>query len=316
MSCHGMSCDEVKSQIVFYVYGEISSEAEERVESHLTDCAECQAELARHRMFLEAVNQRDEFTGPEFDGDAMLAASRAGLRNALRDSFGKSAERQGSGWMESLRNFWRFHIPFRVPVGAMALVLLGWFGARYTPEKFLGMRTAGLGEPMFSSVRSVEPDGTGRVQIAVDDVQRHVVVGNLQDRRIQTLLLTAVRDEANPGIRVESLGYLQNSADSREIRQALMDAATHDPNAGVRLKAIEGLKQYGGDEAVRKAMASVLMQDEDPGIRVQAIEVLTAHRDDSLVGVLQDVVQKDDNDYVRSRCKNLLESMKASVGTY
>ena len=197
----------------------------------------------------------------------------------------------------------------------MALVLLGWFGARITPDKFLGVK-AGLGEPMFSSVRSVEPNGAGKVQIAVDDVQRHVVVGNLQDPRIQTLLLTAVRDESNPGVRVESLGFLQNSGDSQEIRHALIDAATHDPNAGVRLKAVEGLKQYGGDEAVRKTMAGILQHDEDPGIRTQAIEVLTDHHDDSIVGVLQDVVQKDDNEYVRTRCRNLLEAMKASVGTY
>ena len=300
-----MNCDEVKSQIVFYVYGEISSEAEERVEAHLDGCAECQAELARHRMFLQAVNQRDEFTD-----DVLLADCRADLRSRL----GKTAE-PVAGWAGRFRNFWRFDIPFRVPAGAMALVLLGWFGARITPDKFLGVRMAGV-EPMFSSVRSVQPDGSGKVQIAVDDVQRRVVVGDLQDQRIQTLLLTAVRDESNPGVRVESLGFLQNSADSQEVRRALIDAATHDPNAGVRLKAIEGLKQYGGDDAVRKTMANVLMQDEDPGIRVQAIDVLTAHRDDSIVGVLQDVVQKDDNNYVRTRCRNLLESMKASVGTY
>ena len=304
-----MNCVDVKSQIVFYVYGEIFSDAEERVESHLAGCAECQAELARHRMFLQAVNQRDEF-----EDDALLAACRADLRSSVVKTPGPAPKVWG-GWLENFRDVWRFHIPFRIPVGAMALLLLGWFGARYTPEKFGGIR-AGLGEPMFSSVRSVEPDGTGKVQIAVDDVQRHVVVGNLQDQRIQTLLLTAVRDESNPGVRVESLGFLQNSGDSQEVRHALIDAATHDPNAGVRLKAVEGLKQYGGDEAVRKTMANILLHDEDPGIRTQAIGVLTDHHDDSIVGVLQDVVQKDDNDYVRTRCRNLLEAMKASVGTY
>ncbi|HWE49319.1 MAG TPA: HEAT repeat domain-containing protein [Bryobacteraceae bacterium] len=304
-----MNCVEVKSQIAFYVYGEISSDVEEQVESHLAACAECQAELARHRVFLKALEQRDEFTD-----DILLAQCRADLRSSL----GKGTSGTASawpGWLESFRRFSGFHIPFRVPVGAMALVLLGWVGARYTPAKFGGMQ-AGLSAPMFSSVRSVEPDGTGKVQIAVDDVQRRMVVGELRDQRIQALLLSAVRDESNPGVRVDSLNFLQNSGDSQEVRRALVDAATHDPNAGVRLKAIEGLKPYGADETVRKTMANVLLHDEDPGIRVQAIEVLTAHHDDSIVGVLQDVVQKDDNNYVRTRCRNLLEAMKASVGTY
>ena len=51
-------------------------------------------------------------------------------------------------------------------------------------------------------------------------------------------------------------------------------------------------------------------------MRVQAIDLLTAHHDDSIVGVLQDVIQKEDDGYIRTRARNLLETMKASVGTY
>jgi len=61
----------------------------------------------------------------------------------------------------------------------MALIALGFVGARYTPEKFGGVRAA-LTEPTFSSVRSVEPNASGQVEIAVDEVRRHVVSGNLR----------------------------------------------------------------------------------------------------------------------------------------
>ena len=84
----------------------------------------------------------------------------------------------------------------------------------------------------------------------------------------------------------------------------------------MRLKALEGLKSYAGDASVRKTLANVLLKDDNPGVRVQAIDLLTAHHDDSIVGVLQDVVQKEDNSYVRTRTSKLLEEMKASVGTY
>ena len=87
-------------------------------------------------------------------------------------------------------------------------------------------------QPMFSNVQSVEPGESGKVQIAVDEVQRRVVSGTLEDPRIQALLLSAVREESNPGVRVESIGMLKNSADSEVVRKALIDAVSHDPNAG------------------------------------------------------------------------------------
>jgi hypothetical protein len=301
-----MNCDEVVRQIPFYGYGEISSEVEEEIEDHLSECQACRGELARFRSFLDLLDERDDVAEA-----SLLTTCRADLRRQL----GAQPMRSNWGWFENLRNLSQLHIPLRIPVGAMALIAIGWFGARYTPEKFGGIR-AGLTAPMFSNVQSVQPDDSGKVQIAVDEVQRRVVSGALDDPNIQALLLSAIREESNPGVRVESIGVLQNSADSEQVRQALIDAVSHDPNAGVRLKALEGLKPYAGDAAVRKTLANVLLKDDNPGVRGQAINVLTAHHDDSIVGVLQDVMQKEDDDYIRSRARNLLQEMKASVGTY
>jgi hypothetical protein len=301
-----MNCDEIIRQIPLYCYGEVSSDMEERIESHLAECPVCTAELTRHRAFLDVLNEREDVTEA-----ALLASCRASLRSELAS---QASPTHRTNWTSILRSLAQFHIPFRVPVGAIALVALGFFGAKYTPERFGGMRS-GLAEPMFSSVRSVE-DQSGKVHIAVDEVRRHVVTGSLQDPHIQELLVAAVREEANPGVRVESIGMLRNSTDSEEVRNALLDALNHDPNPGVRLKAIEGLKSWAGNAAVRRTLANVLLKDDNPGVRVQAIDLLTTHHDDSIVGVLQDVVQKEDNSYVRTRSIKLLEEMKASVGTY
>jgi hypothetical protein len=305
-----MKCDEVVEQFPLYSYGEVSPEVEERIEAHLAACAECKAGFAAHRAFMLTLDRREEA-----NEGALLAACRIDFRQRLSAETARPQVHSWNGWLESLRNLAQFHIPFRIPVGALALVAMGWFGARYTPEKFGGIR-AGLTQPMFSTVKSIQPGDSGKVQIAVDEVQRRVVSGGLDDPRIQRLLLDAVREESNPGLRVESIGALRNSADSEQVRQALIDTVSHDPNAGVRLKAIEGLKQYAGDASVRKALANVLLKDDNPGVRVQAIDLLTAHHDDSIVAVLQDVMQKEDDGYIRIRCRDLLQAMKASVGTY
>jgi HEAT repeats/Putative zinc-finger len=302
-----MKCAEIVGQFPFYTYGEVSSEVEERIESHLAECADCRRAFAKHRSFMEALDQREDVTEA-----ALLTTCRVDLRQRMA---AETDRKTHGGWLDSLRNLSQFHIPLRIPVGAMALIALGWFGARYAPEKFGGIR-AGVAQPMFSNVQSIEPGDSGKVQIAVDEVQRRVVTGSLEEPRIQQLLLDAVHEESNPGVRVESIGVLKNSADSEEVRKALIDAVSHDPNAGVRLKALEGLKQYSGDPAVRKTLANVLLKDDNAGVRVQAIDLLTAHHDDSIVGVLQDVMQREDDGYIRTRTRDLLQAMKASVGTY
>jgi hypothetical protein len=51
-------------------------------------------------------------------------------------------------------------------------------------------------------------------------------------------------------------------------------------------------------------------------VRIGAVDALTAHADDNMVGVLQSVVQKEGNGYVRSRCEKALKDLNASVGTF
>lgn len=301
-----MTCSEVTDQFALYSYGELDPEIEEAVESHLAACPACQAAFATHRRFMAALDQRE--SGAE---DAILTQCRVDFRRQLAaENTPKSAS-----WLNSLRDLAHVHIPFRIPVGALALVAVGFLAARYTPEKFGGIR-AGLAQPMFSNVQSIEPDSSGHVQLTVDEVQRRVVTGALDDPHIQQLLLEAVREESNPGVRVESIGVLKNNADSETVRHALIDAVSHDPNPGVRLKALEGLKPYAAEPDVRKMLANVLLKDDNAGVRVQAIDLLEAHHDDSIVGVLQDVVRTEDDNYIRTRARDMLETMKASIGTY
>ncbi|HVW12097.1 MAG TPA: HEAT repeat domain-containing protein [Bryobacteraceae bacterium] len=315
-----MTCIEATREIPNYCYGEITSEAEEALESHLEDCEICRAELAKHRKFLELLEERE----PMVDA-GLLVDCRNDFSRALRQEI--TAEQQhGAGWRgwrrftQRVRDFSSINIPFRVPVGAMALVALGFVGARYTPEKFGGVRAA-LAAPMFSSVRSVEPAASGQIQIAVDETRRHVVSGSLQDPQIQELLLSGVTDGSNPNVRLQSIQVLhqatsENNADADQVRQALLGALEHDPVPGVRLKALEGLKQFSGDLTVRASLARVLQQDQSPAVRAQAIDLLAEHTDGSLVGVLQNVVQTEDNQYVRAQIAHMLAQFGASVGTY
>ena len=313
-----MKCEEIVHAIPFYLYGEVSPATEEMIEDHLAGCAACAREFKVQKAVHSALDSR-EMTVPA----GLLQACRGDLtRSIVHEAAASSSGRHsGFGIGEWLRDLLHHGIPLRVPVGAMALLAIGYFAARLTgPMSFggaPGSTNAGLESGIYTSaIRSIEPQASGTVRIAVDEIHRREVTGQINDEKIQRLLLAAVRDENNPGVRVESVGMLKECVQSSPVRAALLDAVRHDPNAGVRLKALEGLKAFAGEATVRQALAQVLLHDDNPGVRIETIDVLTSHRDDAMVGILQDVFQKEDNHYVRTRVQNALQEMHATVGTF
>jgi HEAT repeat protein len=171
-------------------------------------------------------------------------------------------------------------------------------------------------EPVASRVRYVEPDGAGQVQIIVEETRQRVLSGDMQDEPIRRLLLAAARESADPGVRVETMDLLKSQAQSSEVRRALLHALQHDPNGGVRLKALEGLRAAAKDAEVRRVLANVLLTDTNPGVRTQAVDLLTENREPSLVGVLQELMTREENNYVRLKCQKTLHEMNASVETF
>jgi hypothetical protein len=84
----------------------------------------------------------------------------------------------------------------------------------------------------------------------------------------------------------------------------------------VRLKALEALKPHHNDPEVRQGLVRILQQDTNPGMRVQAIELLTEKPDRELVGVLQTLVEHEQNNYVRLRMQRTLQELNASVNRF
>lgn len=314
-----MTCDSVGQLIPLYFYGELTPEEEDQVEQHLHGCAACTRELDRQRGLAVALDQRTADVPAR-----LLSDCRADLMAAIQGGAPRLPQPRKGPWtlfleavgstLDSVR-----HVP--TPVGALALVALGFFCARFTGAWNLpvtGISTASLATPsddVFATVRSVRPDANGVVQIAFDETRRRTVSGRMDDAAIQKLLLAAAHED-NASVRVESMDVLKSQPQSNEVRDALLNAVAHDPNDGVRLKALEGLKPLAGDPEVRKTLSQVLLSDNNPAVRYQVVDLLVAHHDDSVVGVLQGLVQREDNNTVRMKLEKALKDMNASVGTF
>jgi HEAT repeats/Putative zinc-finger len=300
-----MNCESVREQVDLYLYGELPGQEEEEIEQHLHACALCRTELDRQKTLHSGLEALRMAPPP-----GLLDECRQELFRAQRVG-SKPVERRPSPWMALFAGW-------RQPIGALALVAVGFFSSRLTTrEANLTANLASIaGEPIASTIRSVQPDASGHVQIALDETRRRLITGSLNDGNIERLMLAAARDEGNDGLRVESIEILKGRAASSDVRDALLAALRNDPNPGVRFKALDALKGMVSQPEVRKTLSYVLQNDQNPGVRIQAIDLLTQRRDADLVGMLQQLVTKESNGYVRQRCEKALEEMNASVGTF
>jgi hypothetical protein len=306
-----MKCEDVRNTLPLFLYGELSFEDEERLEIHLDECDACRAALGREKALFKSLDSAEMLPSAE-----LLADCRAELRQRLVD-----VQPDRVSFWDRIREGFTVHFHFAPGLtqlgGALAMLLIGFFGARMTPASFRGsFNSSGVVEPATSRVRYVEPVGSGRVQIVVDETTQRVLSGTIEDQDIQHLLLTAAKDPSDAGLRVESVNLLKNQPQSAEVRSALLYAVQHDSNAGVRLKALDGLKNFADDPETRQTLTQVLLKDDCPGVRTQVIDLLIQHHADSMVGVLQEVMGKEQNGYVRMRCQRALRDMNASVESY
>ncbi len=307
-----MTCQDAKDNLPLLLYGELSFDEEERLEQHLAACENCRTAMERQKGLHEAFDNLE--LQPPMD---LLARNRMELRQRV------AATSARTSFWERLRHGFTIHvrpIPAGMqPVGALALIAMGFFGARMLPTSSLGgnVNVAGIdGRPMTSRVRYVEPEQSGKVQIVVEETRQRVLSGKVDDQSIQNLLFAAAQDPQDPGLRVESVELLKSLPESAEVRNALLAALQHDSNPGVRLKALDGLRGSAADPQVRQVLTQVLLSDDNPGVRTQAIDLLIQHKSDRMVGLFQELMRKEDNGYVRLRCEKALKEMNASVETY
>jgi hypothetical protein len=308
-----MTCDATAKQLPFLVYGELSFDEEEQLHQHMESCAGCRDEYRRLQDVYKTIDMAELEPDPK-----LLADCRRRLRINVAALAEAEAARPRSlpSWFSRLLP--SFPTSPLKPFGAAALLAIGYLSAGFVQTGPNGMPVIGRAsfEPVASRVRYIEPGGNGRVQIVLEETRQRVLSGDMQEEPIRRLLLAAARESADPGVRVGTMDLLKSQSQSEEVRRALLYALQHDPNAGVRLKALDGLRSSANNPDIRRVLASVLLTDSNPGVRTQAVDLLTQAPEPALVGVLQELMTREENNYVRLKCQKVLHEMNASVETF
>jgi len=125
--------------------------------------------------------------------------------------------------------------------------------------------------------------------------------GGSNSVRVDSVALLANECKVGHGCKLE--------ADGTGIRAALLTSLRTDKNPGVRLKVLEGLQPYvSQDEHVRDAVAQALLNDASPMVRTKAIAMLEPVQSDTSVRqVLRTVSTTDNNPYIRTVSTQALE---------
>jgi hypothetical protein len=306
-----MSCKTVEDKLTFYLYDELEAGERAAVAAHLESCAACAAalrELERMRAVLDQRPRREPT--PE-----LLVRSREALDEAL--------DREAESWRALVRSW--FIVPpgvsaLRATAALTILVLgfsLGWTlrtrapaaptGDGSGPAPWVG---SDLSNMRISGISQVTPadrqTGAGAVRITLDAQRRVTLEGSFDDPRIREVLLYAVKNYDNPGIRRDTLEVLGQSGDNPTVREALLYALRRDPNPGVRLEAAEALRELDWGPDLRYALLDALREDQNPGVRVAAVNVLVDHADEEVLPVLEQMAAGDPNTYVRLQCARAL----------
>ena len=313
-----MNCEQVKDNLLLYLYNELEEREHEALQVHLESCPSCSRVLEQERRLLDRL---DQWRSAD-PSDAMLAECRHDLMRSVyhqqEDLF------RDAGWLPAWADVVRvFGSTPRAwqPVAALVLIVVGFYFGRASVDAPVGeasrsdIRSASLipSETSVGEIQSVDlnPDG-GKVEIILEETTRRMVSGATQDPHIRRLLISTVRNYPNSGVRLETLDALRHRVDDREVRTALREAMVRDRNPGVRLKAFEALRVHHAEPDIREALKQVLRHDETPGMRIQVIDSLTQIPDRELIGLLQELVESDQNDYVRLKCRRTLRELNAS----
>jgi hypothetical protein len=297
-----MNCDTARKSLPLYLYGELDFEQEEALDQHMDGCARCRQELEAERSLHQLMDRAEWAPSPD-----LLQSCRRELSSRIA-----AAPAPKYSMAARLRDALRSWLPSAAllkPAGALALLALGFFAGRaWDPVR--------VADPAALRVRDLTPSPSGGVQLVLEEVRERTLSGNLDEDRIRRMLLAAAADPSDPGLRARTMEVLKDRGGEAEVRRVLLRALERDSNPGVRLKALEALKPFASDPETRKVLTGVLLADDNPGVRTQAIDLLVEDMQTELIGVLQEILPRESNPYIRQKSLHALREANASAGVF
>lgn len=157
---------------------------------------------------------------------------------------------------------------------------------------------------------------TGDIQVNFEAVKPVTVKGNIKDKNIQNILMYSMLEEKNPGTRLNTINFIRQEKNIQfddEVKQAIITVVKYDQNPGVRMEALKLLSSLQLDKEVKNALLFILMNDKNSAMRIGAINKLADATNKGLLLQNDDLNQlrrrlnTDKNNYVKLTVKKVLQ---------
>lgn len=316
-----MNHNEFKKRILVSLFGELSKNEQAELEEHLQTCEECRAELEQQTHLLSLVSKHKTL---EVD-EKLLQDARSQLRGAIR------AERQRSHLLSNLAEFFSglVTVPYRATLSGITVLAIGLFlgyllfhSSQITPinnnVKPASDISFNENDVRIKNIRFIDPVASdGEIEFTFDAVKPMHIKGNVNDRKVQSILTYAMLNEQNPGARLNSINAMDSESPKKydeDIKDALITVVVSDENPGVRREALKFLNKFPYDEDIKQAYIHVLTADTVTGLRIEAINALSNLNKKALdlkqseVDLFKQKLETDNNSYIRYKTKTILQN--------
>jgi hypothetical protein len=315
-----MKHQKYQEWIELALYGELEENRLSELNEHLLSCPECSAEYKSQEKFYNFLSAHKPPVSSR-----LLEEARFELQGALR------AERNRVTFLDKLKEKISqfFEGKLSIVAASMATLIIGLFAGYLlfnSPEvnnripddaradSFIGSNVK------ISNIKFIDqgnPDG--EIEFQFEAVKPVRMRGNISDPEIQNVLMYAILNEENPGVRLNSLNVLSKQSEApnvdKDVRDALIMVIKYDENPGVRREALQLLKKYKYDTELKETFLYVLMNDSISGIRIEAINGLKRAKEEGVVfnedarDILRERMTRDENNYVRFQARTVLEEL-------
>ncbi len=308
------------SDLVYLSFtGEISDKLREELKVHMLTCSTCRKE-SEQLEFLEkylSAKKTEKVSG------TLLADARNELNQKLRIA-GKKEDKL-SELIEKIREFFSINYKY-VLNGAIctaAGIVIGFLLFKGSaPEIPAAQNISSVSEIPgdVSYIRNIHlidvNPADDNIEFSFEAVRNVRMSGSVSDEKMRSVLMYAVMNGNNPGVRLNSLNALNSAVNisyDNEIKDAIISAVKYDDNPGVRREALKVLKNLPFDQDIKRAYLYAILNDTSSGIRIEAINELieSANKGTSLSSeekeLFRERLLEDHNGYIRLRAKTVLE---------
>lgn len=316
-----MKKEEYKELMQLSIYGELSSEDQVRLELYLKKHPDLNKEYQKLKNLRSFISQNTSSK----TSDDLLNDARGQLREALRK------ERNRKSLIHQVITVAAEFLHPNIAFGGAVLLVFG-LAVGYYSSSFMSNGNDFIFQPVsnttdsnpqtsIANVRFIDSDASdGEIEFEFDAVAPVHLKGKIDDPQIQKILTHALLNESNAGVRLSSVNAIRNQSVNKKlsdpsIKTVLIKSLKNDENPGVRSEALRVLQQYQFDADIRDALLHVIANDENSGIRVSAINALEMAKmdgtkfDEETINVLKQQIEKEHNNYIRSRAVNLVKEI-------